>query len=374
MTIGVYFGAFAPFHKGHLQVAYRASSENEHTYVIVDGFADDKGDKIGLNLSKRTGYVKRILGEEETITVLELDEGHDAPDDPTTWRIPEPPYGWAEWLQEIIELVHAQIPDPQSETFNWYVGETEYKEELDIRLQEYEKNFNVILADRTQFTISATKIRNNPKDYYHFILGGFKKHFTQKVAILGGPSTGKSTLVRRLATTLGSEYSTEYARDYEYENNIQDIDLVVEDYKNFILGQWKYNTDTANASRNGLVFLDTDAILTQAYAKMYLTEEENKELQPLFDAIIPQEQFDYILVTQPTGTFVYDGYRNMEWSNDGELFTNILINLLKEYGMWDKCVLLPPIDDTYSYYDRYQEAMERIEIKTGYVFPRLHKG
>lgn len=373
--VGIYFGTFAPFHKGHYQEVIKAMSDNDKVLVIVDGFKGDRGDLAGLPLSKRIRLVKEAFVDEPDVIVTSVDEGHEDPD-PKKWLIPDYPDGWTAWMDLIVNKVVSYFPllnkGKVDTAFTWYVGEPEYKRELDERLKKYDGNHKVVLSDRSEFDISATKIRNNPIEHYNFITKPFRRHFVKKVVFIGGPSTGKTTLLRRIANTFGSDYSFETARPYEENSGIGDDDLTATDYKHFILDQYAENSTVINHSNNGLVFLDTDAIATRVYSRLYLSQADNDYLDPFFNDAIAHEEIDLIIATQPTGKFVLDGSRTADWANDGWKFTNELKKQLEELGLEKKVVWLNPIKDvsdsisSFTFYDRYHQALLAIEKVTGY--------
>lgn len=372
-TVGIYFGAFAPMHMGHYQQVVRAMSENDLTVVIVDGFKDDKGDKIGLPVQKRYRAIQKMFVDEPSVIVTMIDEGHDSFDS-HQWKIPAYPDGWQPWLDAIVSLVEKNIQDyPNIKRWNWYVGEPEYKDELIRRLNNSTQHC-IHLADRLDFTISATKIRSNTNKYFDYIIPPFKSYFNFKTLVLGGPSTGKTTLIRRLAKTFNADYSVETARGYEDKLGITDNDLTPNDYRNFILDQWHENRDLIDDSDKRMVIMDTDAIATLAYARLYLSPADVATLMPLFADTIRREKIDEIILTMPTGNFVLDGERNADWANDGEKFADMVMTIIRELrpDLLNKVTVL---NNPNGYYVRYLTAVDVLEkasgIKTGHINRRL---
>lgn len=367
MKYGIYFGAFAPFHKGHLQETYRASAENDKVLVIVDGFDGDKGDKTGLPIERLYRYVRELFADELNIDIVKIDEGE--------LNIPEYPNGWKKWLAEMMKIVAKKydIADEKN-LFTWYVGEPEYKTELEARfakmyadgaLKSVQK---VVLSDRRNVPISATEIRENPLKYFSYITAPFKKHFVKKVLLVGGPSTGKSTMVQRLARATDAEFSREFARYWETMQNIIDEDLNADDYREFIVGQFRENFETTMRSRNGVVFLDTDAIETETYAQMYLSASEQKYLKPYFAGTIFREDFDLIILLKSFGKYVDDGARNMNWADDNAEFTEKLVTNFTKYGFAKKLMIVDMDFDKNGradFHKRYQKVAKIINNKLG---------
>ena len=87
----------------------------------------------------------------------------------------------------------------------------------------------------------------------------------RRVVATGPECTGKTTLVRRLAERFGTRATSEYARLYAESCPwpLQAIDV-----EPIARGQIALE-EAAEASREGLIFLDTDLVSTVVYARHY---------------------------------------------------------------------------------------------------------
>ncbi|MDT9683333.1 nicotinamide-nucleotide adenylyltransferase [Streptomyces sp. TRM76323] len=361
--IGVVFGGFSPLHSGHKQQIYKAAMLNDEVIVVVSGYKGEKrGDGIGLPLEKRFRYLRETFNDEPTIHIGMLDETD----------IPRYPNGWSGWVNKLESVMSTLIQDDMTNhEINVYVGEAVYKTKLSI----YEPSWNVSVADRSTINISATEIRENPTKYWDYIDRVFRRAFTKKVLITGAASGGKSTLVRRLARSMGAPFSEEYARTYEEDSNVDDNELTVNDYFQFIAGQYNANSaEIKSASNNGIVVFDTDAITTRTYANLYLPKEDANKLEPFFQDTISKQEFDLILVVPPVAKYVDDGFRAMEWEDSRDEFHDNLMAQFEEFGLMDKVVLLDSPsteDDPQGFYVRYVQATQAITKYTGVKFETL---
>lgn len=363
--IGVFFGTLAPMHVGHQAEIYKAAALNDGVVVIASGYTGDRGYQIGLPVEKRFRYLREAFSDETAIKVDYINE--DA--------IPQMPDGWDEWTHILVTTVQRNIVNPDAK-ITFYTGEENYKYELEKRLPQTGQ-FTVSLMDRTVLKISATAIRKSPIANWDYINRVFRRHFTKKVTVMGSASTGKSTLVRRLARTSNSPFSEEYAREYQERSNVSDDELVVKDYIRLIQGQYDANSQEINSpANNGLTIFDTDAMVTKVYADMWLNEADNAQLQPLFDNTIDEELIDLILVIPPVTPYVDDGFRNMGTADHDSRweFHNKLLQVIAQYGFMDKVVLLDAkgdSEDPYGYYARYLQALDAIQEKTGFNIKHL---
>ena len=364
-NIGVFFGTLAPMHVGHQAEIYKAAALNDGVVVIASGYTGDRGDQMGLPVEKRFRYLREAFSDESDIKIDYINEDN----------MPQMPDGWNEWTRTLVATVKRNIVN-QDAKITFYTGEPDYKVELEKRLPQTGQ-FKVSLMDRTVLKISATEIRKDPIANWDYINRVFRRHFTKKVTVMGSASTGKSTLVRRLARTSNSPFSEEYAREYQERSNVSDDELIVKDYIRLIQGQYDANSREINSpANNGLTIFDTDAMVTKVYADMWLDEADRAQLQPLFDNTISEEQIDLILVIPPVTPYVDDGFRNMSTADEASrwAFHHALMRVIDEYGFMDKVVLLDAkgdSDDPYGYYARYLQALDAIQERTGFNIKHL---
>lgn len=89
----------------------------------------------------------------------------------------------------------------------------------------------------------------------------------KKIVLTGPESTGKSTLTKQLAAHFDIVFVEEYGRTYceKWGNDCDALDLV-----HIAAGQLFLEDEAAKTARHGLLFCDTDALVTQTYAELYL--------------------------------------------------------------------------------------------------------
>ncbi|HFI0035120.1 TPA: adenylyltransferase/cytidyltransferase family protein [Streptococcus suis] len=155
-TVAVVFGTFAPMHKGHLDLIERAKLACGQVCVVVSGYDKDRGDKIGLDLTKRFQFAQEQFKEDDFVEVRALDETD----------LPPYPDGWDLWLDRLLALL--DLSEHQLPVF--YVSEEEYAQELHRR--GYQAHFSP-----RKFGISATLIREHPQQYQDYIAPAFLVFF-----------------------------------------------------------------------------------------------------------------------------------------------------------------------------------------------------
>jgi NadR type nicotinamide-nucleotide adenylyltransferase len=147
--------------------------------------------------------------------------------------------------------------------------------------------------------ISGSLIRENPSLHRAWMPAYVAARFVQRVAILGGESSGKSTLAAALAKALDTEWVAEYGREL-WEKRYGKLNF--EDLLFIAQTQIKREKDALSKSCIWLI-CDTTPLVTAFYS------------QALFGAVDPQlaklanRQYNHTFVCAPDFEFVQDGTR-----------------------------------------------------------------
>lgn len=311
----VYFGTFAPLHKGHMSMIIKAKRKYDHVHIVCSGYENDRGNIAGICHFDRYRTIREVYKTDELVTVHLLDET----------KIARYPNGWSDWLEILSSLVDG------FEDKVFICSEEEYANELISR------GYKVDVGDRSIVEISGTKIRNNPYQYWDLINKYFKKFFTKKVLIYGTASTGKTTLTKDLANYYNTSYSLEYAREYEITHNVLDEELDIRDLTNIGIGQFEQNkAHISSPACNKIFFADTDVMTTLNYLEQYNPNDHKyKAVESIFDGLIQRQEWDLILFLQPDIEYIDDGFRDMSHSNQQfrNDFNEVFRERLEKYNL-----------------------------------------
>lgn len=376
MKVGITFGGYCPMHTGHLDLIMRAKKENDLCYVIVCGYENEpRADEIGLTLKRRYSLVKQMFKDDEQIKVFMVNDtelGIDESMSESNWNI------WLRHVEAQVEQFEETIENKLTGTtrYTWYVGEQSYVDSLNARRYDMcQDNMFVIVDDvvyveRSINPISATAIRENPVKYWNKIAWPFRQYFSTNILITGTASEGKSTLTRDIATYFGLPYSEEYGRTYMEYYGKDDTDLTVTDFQQFLIEQRRDTQKKIESAGNpGVVISDTDNLVTLMYAKAYvddpaidMTEDDYKTLETLAKNIKRGIQWDKIFLLPPKNIFVDDGCRYMKQSTMDERNKNfnILVQLLKDFGWWDKVEIING-----NFLENFNSVKNYVESKMG---------
>lgn len=337
--VGVLTGKFAPLHAGQIFMISQAATQVQKLYVILSfdqKFIDKQPEylKEKLTLNKRLLWLKRTFQNMPHIEVLYVDETN----------VPSYPNGVKPWCQMVKNSLHER---GVNKIDKWFSSEPEYTWWI-------EENFNcenvIIDADRKQFPISATMIRENPYQHWQYLPSIVRKEFLLKVVLIGQESSAKSTLTRTLAKVFNTSWVEEYGRTFCEVDMCGDESLLSFDDYGLIASNRYYQEKEAERTSNKVLFLDTNAFITQYYCILY----EGKP-HPLVDAYIQQEKYDLILHMEADVPWVDDGLRiNSDRTKTTELFEKMILQYgISEYNSYYR------IKGTYQ--ERLTKAMQIVQ-------------
>lgn len=147
--------------------------------------------------------------------------------------------------------------------------------------------------------VSGTMIRSNPHEHRAFLAPDVYASFVKRACILGGESSGKTTLAKRLAHELRTSWVPEYGRELWDEKQGQ---LTFEDMLHIARTQIQ-REDKALREAHRWLICDTSPLTTLFYSKAMF-----KKADPALGALA-ERTYDCTLLCEPDFDFVQDGTR-----------------------------------------------------------------
>jgi HTH-type transcriptional repressor of NAD biosynthesis genes len=308
--IGMYGGSFDPLHIGHLHDVIRAASVCEKLYVIISWCLGRESTSREL----RYRWLYNSCRHLDNVTILLLE------DKAANKEVYNSDYYWQKGANDIKKLIGKKIDAV-------FCGSDYYGTNRFESL--YSKESDIIYFDRSEVPISSTELRFDVYKNWEYIPPICRPYYVKKVLILGGESTGKSTLVKNLSIAYNTNYVREVGRstcDIAGKEEFMNKEDLIEN----LLRQKTEEIDAAYNS-NKLLFIDTDAITTLFYANILLTDKkEQEDCQKLASAISRINDFDLVLFLEPTVDFVQDGTRNETIRKNRNKYSNQIKKLLRE--------------------------------------------
>lgn len=311
--VGVVFGKFYPLHTGHIYLIQRACSQVDQLHVIM--CHDDQRDRDLFThsamsqqptVSDRLRWLLQTFKYQSNIHIHSFDEQGITPY----------PNGWSAWSASINAFMNSQGITPD-------VVYTNERDDAPLYQQWFGVQTQLIDPERSFMKISGTQIRQDPFRYWEYIPTEVKPFFVRTVAILGGESSGKSTLVNKLANIFNTTSAWEYGRDYvSLHLGGSEMALQYSDYDKIALGHAQY-IDFAVKYANKVAFIDTDFVTTQAFCKKY----EGRE-HPFVQALIDEYRFDLVILLSNNTPWVEDGMRRLGDPTDRKAFQMLLEQML----------------------------------------------
>lgn len=334
---GVLTGKFAPLTSGHINYIHLAATQVQKLWVVLSfdqKWLDIQSDywQSRLTLEKRLNWLKRTFADTPHIEIVYVDETD----------IPTYPDGASQWSA----LVRRTLSKAGCTSIDcWFSSEPEYSEWINRYFPEAEHV--LIDQDRVGVPISATKVREDPYTFWHYIPSIVRKEVVLKVLIVGLESTGKSTLTKVLAKIFNTAWVEEYGRTFCEEDMAGDeMSLEFDHYALIAAKRFQMEQDELLRA-NRVLFSDTSAIITQMFCELY----EGKR-HPLVEEYCHLENYDLVLYLQSDIEWVNDGLRGQSGGVD-KLNKNkeVLEQLLFEQK-------LNPVKVSGSFHERLTSACE----------------
>jgi HTH-type transcriptional repressor of NAD biosynthesis genes len=300
-AVGLVVGKFAPLHNGHVLVVKRALSLCNR--VVVISYANPE--LPGYGAQRREAWLKNCF---PGLTVLVV----------TPERL-------ASWLTSDIPAIPAN--DAADSTQRDFVA-TLCQRVLGLRVdavftsEAYGDGFAAHLSQRFRALdptsppvhhimidherrvepISGTELRANLWRHWNYLPPPVARSLVQRIAFLGGESSGKTSLAANLAGEFGTAWVPEYGRElWEAKKG----DLAYDDLALIAREQIRREGSAADSAR-GFVFCDTSPLTTLFYS-LDMFGRADPELY-----LAAQRSYSAVVLCAPDFPFVQDGTRRDE--------------------------------------------------------------
>ena len=327
-NVGMYGGSFNPLHLGHVDCIIQAANMCRELYIVLS---------VGHNRQEidarvRYRWLYQLTKHIGNVTIIMLEDSAETKEAYTE-----------EYWQGDAEKVKAQVGKPIDVVF---CG------------SDYDENsfWNKCYPESELFVfkrneINSTELRKAPYKHFDWLPNIVKPYYVKKVLLMGSESTGKSTLTINLANRFNTNYIDEAGRDIS-ERSGTDLLMLSEDFTEILL-QHKLNEIKAVENSNKVLFIDTDALVTQFYMS-FLDDPGIEKNRALSDAIDALNRYDLILFLEPDVEFVQDGDRSEVIRDDRKKYSDRIKELLRSHGKQFVSV-------SGSYQERYEIAVKAVE-------------
>ena len=335
--VGMYGGSFDPLHIGHIHDIIKAAAMCEELYVMIswcegrESTSKELRYRWILNSCRHLPNVIIKMVEDKAVSKEEYNTD----------------YYWEKGAQDIKDIVGKPIDIVFCG--DDYLGSNRFE-------SLYSPESVVHYFPRKEVPISSTEIRDWAMRHWDYIPQVCKDHYVQKVLLVGGESTGKSTLVQNLALAYNTNYVSEVGRDTADYAGGEELMIAEDLYENLL--RQKVNVMDAAKKSNRILFVDTDALTTMFYSDFLLNNEtrENVNCRKLAAVINDITKWDLVLFLEPDVEFVQDGTRNEEIAANRLKYSSQIKDLFDKHNVEYFC-----IDG--DYLNRFTKAKELIADK-----------
>jgi HTH-type transcriptional repressor of NAD biosynthesis genes len=294
---GLVVGKFSPLHRGHERLIGRALEECAQ--VVIVSYANPE--RALCSAERRERWLAELY--------------------PQARRLVATPERVAAWFPDAPVLPHDDAPEIDHRRFCGrllrdvlrtsveavYTSE-DYGDGFAAELTKFFRETEVahptvvhvaVDPQRIAIPICATAIRGDVHAQRQWLPANVYADFVQRICLLGGESSGKSTLAAALADRLGTAYTTEYGRDLWIERGGR---LEFADYVHIARTQVAMEEARAAEASRSLV-CDTSPLTTLFYCL-----DQFGHADPELESLAAR-RYDVTVLCAPDFPFVQDGAR-----------------------------------------------------------------
>jgi HTH-type transcriptional repressor of NAD biosynthesis genes len=293
--LGLVVGKFSPLHRGHEFLIAEAARRSERLLILSYSSPElpsCTAERRGQWLAARAPGHEAIVFDDAILARFSAAAGVDPRAIPAN---DSPDRDHQLFLAWLLRDVLKRTPDAFfcSESYGPPCAET--------LTRELARPVRAVLIDpaRAKFPVSATQIRNGAAPARDWLAPEVRATFARRIAILGGESSGKTTLAKALADRFQTVWAHEYGRElWEKQGGIgSEGDLL------HIAEEQIRREDTLLTAAKNYLFCDTTPLTTLGYS-YWMFGQADARLQ-----VYAQRLYDGIILCLPDFPFVQDGTR-----------------------------------------------------------------
>ena len=299
---GLVVGKFCPLHRGHELVIERALAECAAVFVLSWSVPE----LPGCGPERRAAWLARRFPSASSLVVTEerlarLDPPAELASLPANHADVGELRRFTAW---IVEAAWGVRP---AAVFTSEPDGADFARELTAWYRRTDADAPEVAAvivdpERRLAPISGTALRRDVHAHREWLSPLVYRDFVRRIALLGGESTGKSSLAQALAAELGTVHVAEYGRELWEERAGQ---LAFADLLRIAEEQVAREQEAAGRAREWLV-CDTTPLTTLFYSHVMFGCAD-----PALEALAGRP-YDVVVLCQPDFPFVQDGTRQDE--------------------------------------------------------------
>jgi len=295
---GLVVGKFCPLHHGHMHLIRAAVEACDE--VLVVSYTKPEFERCGPDareawLAALFPQVRRLVVDDARLLALGVAPAMQVPDNDAGDAAHREFTAWLCWALAGVVVDAVFTSESYGEGFAAALS-TYYSDRTGAR---HDVTHVSVDPARCAMPVSGTRIRSDPYAWRRFLDPVVYAAFVDRICILGGESSGKTTLVNALAAALDTRAVPEVGRlHWEARGGI----FTYEDMRLIAEGQIALEDSLAQEARRWLV-CDGSALTTVFYS-----EDGYGKVEPAVQALAARP-YAITLVCAPDFPFVQDGTR-----------------------------------------------------------------
>jgi len=293
--LGLVIGKFSPLHLGHEWLINQAALQCSHLLIL--SYANPEFSRCDVPTRRR--WLAARFPEHETLVIdANWLEQACAARGVGARQVPNNDANDAEqqfFLAWLLQYVLQRTPDAI------LCGERYGPSCAHVLSEALKHKVHAVILDpdRHQVPISATQIRENPYAQRRWMSPEVAGAFAHRIVLLGGESSGKTTLADALAVRYKTLWVHEYGRELweEQQGIMSEEDLLKIGYEQI------RREEHALSSANRYLFCDTSPLTTAGYG-LWMFGRIQPEL-----AKLASREYHAVILCKPDFPFVQDGSR-----------------------------------------------------------------
>jgi HTH-type transcriptional repressor of NAD biosynthesis genes len=310
---GLVVGKFWPPHQGHLHLIDTAASQCEDLIVGVVWRWDEQPD-----VDQRVQWLQEIYKANPNVFVTSILNADGKEEDSAHWAHVADNL-WAREFSVYVKIGAVFTSEPYGDP---------WAEEL--RKIGHPTEHVLVDMDRSRNPVSGSAIREDPALYWDLIPAPVREYYARRFCVVGGESTGKSTLVPKLAKFFGGTYTLEAGRTFVETYGADQDNAAIWSY--IIRNQTADERTAAQQTPNGIVICDTDLLTTCVWYQRWVGEDDFYHRVLLPAALSHVEGYEhYFLLDHEDVPWIDDGTRSE--SENRAWFTEHIKALLDHHSL-----------------------------------------
>ena len=285
-TAGVVIGKFLPPHRGHRALIERAAAGCDELFVLAVGKTAEEGI---VPLALRAAWLTELVGSDRVHVLSRISDAPESTTDPAIIRY---------WCDLILEMTGRPCIDALFTSEAATYG--------DVTAAGIGARHVLVDPDREAVPVSGTAARADPMAAWPYLDPPVRAFYARRVRVLGGESTGTTTLADLLARRFATPWVPEWGRALSDRNDSGGEPWSTADFVAIATRQAELEDTMARRASRVLV-CDTDPLTTGVWHAVYLGGRARE-----VEAIGADRRYDLTLVTGADIPWVQDGNRNSE--------------------------------------------------------------